>query len=216
MAPIKIIGIILASLIVGMACGMYFPGRTGPIGLMGPQGVQGLQGLASTAVGPSGPSGPPGQSVTGLAGPAGVGIVNALVNSAGHLVVTLSNGQAIDVGSIMGPVGPQGIQGIQGNTGTAGTSGYNVFSTSTLRTGTYIIPKGSLFTLYGSGFPDDVEVRVIDAVSAWVSFGIIATVSSFGNFYVNLTMPTALSVGIGSIVAYVNGQQVTSTPVVIQ
>jgi serine protease Do len=51
----------------------------------GPAGVQG----------PTGQQGPPGP-----AGVAGVGITGASVNSAGHLVLTLSNGQSIDAGAV--------------------------------------------------------------------------------------------------------------------
>jgi serine protease Do len=51
----------------------------------GPAGVQG----------PTGQQGPPGP-----AGVAGVGITGASVNSAGHLVLTLSNGQSIDAGTV--------------------------------------------------------------------------------------------------------------------
>ncbi len=59
-------------------------GCTGPAGVQGPTGQQG-------------PAGP--------AGPAGVSITGASVNSAGHLVLTLSNGQTIDAGSVIGPQG---------------------------------------------------------------------------------------------------------------
>jgi hypothetical protein len=42
----------------------------------------------------------------GLPGPIGVSIVNAVVNGSGHLILTLSNGDTIDAGYIVGPVGP--------------------------------------------------------------------------------------------------------------
>ena len=45
--------------------------------------------------GPTGQQGPPGPT-----GPAGVSVTGASINSAGHLVLTLSNGQAIDAGSV--------------------------------------------------------------------------------------------------------------------
>jgi serine protease Do len=44
----------------------------------------------------------------GTPGPAGVGVTNASVNSAGRLVLTLSSGQTVDAGSVIGPQGPAG------------------------------------------------------------------------------------------------------------
>jgi S1-C subfamily serine protease len=59
---------------------------------------------ASTgAQGPIGPQGPAGSN-----GAAGISITSASVNSAGHLVLTLSNGQTIDAGNVVGPQGPAG------------------------------------------------------------------------------------------------------------
>ena len=57
-------------------------GCTGPAGLQGPQGS---------------------------AGQAGDSVTGATVSSAGHLVLTLSNGQTIDAGNVVGPQGPAGI-----------------------------------------------------------------------------------------------------------
>ena len=45
----------------------------------------------------------------GTQGPAGVDVSGANVNSSGHLVLTLSNGQTIDAGSAVGPPGPAGL-----------------------------------------------------------------------------------------------------------
>ena len=45
---------------------------------------------------------------TGAQGPAGVDVSGASVDSAGHLVLTLSNGSTIDAGSVIGPQGPAG------------------------------------------------------------------------------------------------------------
>lgn len=71
-------------------------------------------------------------SMTGCAGPAGTGISGANVNESGHLVLSLSNGQTVDAGSVIGPAGPTGptgtagaagLQGPQGPAGTAGVAG---------------------------------------------------------------------------------------------
>lgn len=43
---------------------------------------------------------------TGLPGPTGVSITDAVVNGSGHLILTLSNGDTIDAGYIVGPPGP--------------------------------------------------------------------------------------------------------------
>jgi S1-C subfamily serine protease len=54
---------------------------------------------------------------TGIQGTAGVSITGATVNSSGHLVLTLSSGQTIDAGTVVGPQGP---------TGSAGTSNSSI------------------------------------------------------------------------------------------
>ena len=54
----------------------------------------------SGAAGCSGSAGPQ--------GPAGVDVSGASVDSSGHLVLTLSNGETIDAGDVVGPQGPAG------------------------------------------------------------------------------------------------------------
>jgi serine protease Do len=68
-------------------------------GCAGPTGIQGPAGPTGSA-GPIGPVGP--------AGTVGVSITSANVNSAGHLVLTFSNGQSIDAGNVIGPQGAPG------------------------------------------------------------------------------------------------------------
>jgi serine protease Do len=51
----------------------------------------------SSGTGAQGPAGP--------AGAAGLSISSAAVNASGHLIVTMSNGQTIDAGSVIGPQG---------------------------------------------------------------------------------------------------------------
>lgn len=80
-------------------------GCRGPAGIQGPKGDQGLTGPpgpsgATGSVGPTGPTGP--------AGVAGISITGASVNTEGHLILKLSNGQIIDAGYIVGPTGPAG------------------------------------------------------------------------------------------------------------
>jgi serine protease Do len=66
----------------------------------------------SSCSAPAGVQGPAGQTgQTGPAGAAGVSITGASVDNSGHLSLTLSNGQTIDAGSVIGPQGPSGTSG---------------------------------------------------------------------------------------------------------
>ena len=66
-----------------------------------PQGIQGDKGETGE---------------TGATGPQGVSITNATVNENGDLMITLSAGEPVNAGSVIGP------QGIQGEVGPAGAS----------------------------------------------------------------------------------------------
>lgn len=97
---------------------------------------------------------------TGATGPQGVSITNATVNEDGDLVITLSAGEPINAGSV---IGPQGIQGEVGPTGasvdrierTSGTGApgttdtYTVYLTNGQTGGTFQVYNGSNGT--GSG-----------------------------------------------------------------
>lgn len=110
-----------------------------------PQGIQGDKGN-------------PGE--TGATGPQGVSVTNATVNEDGDLVITLSAGDPINAGSV---IGPQGIQGDVGPTGasvdhidrTSGTGApgttdtYTVYLTNGQTGGTFQVYNGSNGT--GSG-----------------------------------------------------------------
>lgn len=52
-------------------------------------------------------------------------IVSATISEFGHLLLTLSNGQVIDAGSVIGPAGPVGSIGEQGEKGDRGLAGLN-------------------------------------------------------------------------------------------
>jgi serine protease Do len=75
--------VLLLAAVIVLASG----GCTGPIGGQGPAGPQGPEGIA---------------------GAAGVNVTGASVDSAGHLILTLSDGQTIDAGGVVGPQGPAG------------------------------------------------------------------------------------------------------------
>lgn len=97
---------------------------------------------------------------TGATGPQGVSVTNATVNEDGDLVITLSAGEPINAGSV---IGPQGIQGEVGPTGasvdrierTSGTGApgttdtYTVYLTDGQTGGTFQVYNGSNGT--GSG-----------------------------------------------------------------
>ena len=110
-----------------------------------PQGIQGDKGDTGE---------------TGATGPQGVSVTNATVNEDGDLVITLSAGDPINAGSV---IGPQGIQGDVGPTGasvdrierTSGTGApgttdtYTVYLTNGQTGGTFQVYNGSNGT--GSG-----------------------------------------------------------------
>lgn len=110
-----------------------------------PQGIQGDKGETGE---------------TGATGPQGVSVTNATVNEDGDLVITLSAGDPINAGSV---IGPQGIQGDVGPTGasvdhidrTSGTGApgttdtYTVYLTNGQTGGTFQVYNGSNGT--GSG-----------------------------------------------------------------
>lgn len=97
---------------------------------------------------------------TGATGPQGVSITNATVNEDGDLVITLSAGEPINAGSVIGPQGEQGEVGPTGasvdriertsGTGAPGTTDtYTVYLTDGQTGGTFQVYNGSNGT--GSG-----------------------------------------------------------------
>lgn len=110
-----------------------------------PQGIQGDKGETGE---------------TGATGPQGVSITNATVNEDGDLVITLSAGEPINAGSVIGPKGEQGDVGPTGasvgriertsGTGAPGTTDtYTVYLTDGQTGGTFQVYNGSNGT--GSG-----------------------------------------------------------------
>lgn len=97
---------------------------------------------------------------TGATGPQGISITNATVNEDGDLVITLSAGEPINAGSVIGPRGIQGEVGPTGasvdhiertsGTGAPGTTDtYTVYLTDGQTGGTFQVYNGSNGT--GSG-----------------------------------------------------------------
>lgn len=95
---------------------MKTPGKLIKVLLVPAISILALSGCAGS-VGVQGTTGP--QGPTGPSGANGVSITSASVNNAGHLVLTLSNGQTTDVGSVVGPPGPAGLAGTSTGIGTS-------------------------------------------------------------------------------------------------
>lgn len=104
-----------------------------------PQGIQGDKGDTGE---------------TGATGPQGVSVTNATVNEDGDLVITLSAGEPINAGSVIGPQGAQGEVGPTGasveriertsGTGAPGTTDtYTVYLTNGQTGGTFQVYNGS-------------------------------------------------------------------------
>ncbi len=77
----------------------------------GPQGPQGIPGYA-TNTGPTGPPGINGSSTntgpTGPTGPNAISIQTLFIDSDGDLIITLTDGNFTNIGSVIGPTGPTG------------------------------------------------------------------------------------------------------------
>lgn len=124
-----------------------------------PQGIQGDKGDTGE---------------TGATGPQGVSVTNATVNEDGDLVITLSAGEPINAGSVIGPQGEQGEVGPTGasvdriertsGTGAPGTTDtYTVYLTDGQTGGTFQVYNGSNGT--GSGdFMSDGSVPMTGAL----------------------------------------------------
>lgn len=124
-----------------------------------PQGIQGDKGDTGE---------------TGATGPQGVSVTNATVNEDGDLVITLSAGEPINAGSVIGPRGIQGEVGPTGasvdriertsGTGAPGTTDtYTVYLTDGQTGGTFQVYNGSNGT--GSGdFMSDGSVPMTGAL----------------------------------------------------
>lgn len=102
------------------------PGPAGPQGPQGPQGEQGQPGARGEKgltgdrgergeAGPDGANGLNGKDgANGLNGKDGVGVMDAMLDRAGQLIVTLSNGQTKAVGLVVGKDGANGLDGKAG------------------------------------------------------------------------------------------------------
>ena len=124
-----------------------------------PQGIQGDKGKTGE---------------TGATGPQGVSVTSATVNEDGDLVITLSAGDPINAGSVIGPRGIQGEVGPTGasvdriertsGTGAPGTTDtYTVYLTDGQTGGTFQVYNGSNGTVSGD-FMSDGSVSMTGAL----------------------------------------------------
>ena len=105
------------------------------IGANGKDGRDGIDG----AKGDKGDTGE-----TGAAGADGISITSAVVNEAGELVLTYSNGSSANLGLIVGKDGRNGIDGTDGKDGANGKDGISVLSAE-------INSDGELVLSYSNG-----------------------------------------------------------------
>lgn len=94
------------------------PGLAGERGEKGDVGERGADGLA----GPQGEAGPAGER-----GADGKSVVGAMLSRSGNLILSLSDGVSLDVGSIIGKDGRDGANGLDGKTGENGKDGRDGF-----------------------------------------------------------------------------------------
>lgn len=59
----------------------------------------------------------------GVPGPSGVGLAGAMIDRSGVLILTLSNGESLEIGPVIGKDGPPGEKGEKGDTGERGEQG---------------------------------------------------------------------------------------------
>ena len=132
--------------------------------MRGPQGEQGIQG-ESGSQGPVGPQGP-----RGFDGPAGTSVVGASINASGQLILTLSNSQTINAGTVTSTTGTTDdtddttsntltIDSLQGSTGFDLSTGTfeigrsrGVASVRFTKTGTVVVGSLSVSGNQGQDF----------------------------------------------------------------
>ena len=101
------------------------PGANGEVGPQGSPGAKGDVGPAGRA-GRDGAKGSDGKD--GVPGRDGSFVDTAVVNSSGDLLISLSTGEIINVGRVVGPAGESGERGPTGLPGEAGEDGAAVLS----------------------------------------------------------------------------------------
>jgi len=120
--------------------------------------------------------------LSGCTGATGVGITGASVNSAGHLIITLSNTQTIDSGNVLGP---QGASGVSITGASINSAGHLVLTLSNGQT----IDSGSVGVSQPAG--DTVSQASFTSIVPQVAPAIVR---------IDVTIAGGLSSGSGSII----------------
>jgi hypothetical protein len=144
------------------------------------------------------------RGTTGEAGAPGLGVTSVAINTSGHLILTWADGHSTDSGYVIGAKGDKG------------ESGYNEYLSAVRYISSFSVTRGVAYTLYGSGFANVVQISLKDSSSNEVMLTTIDTTASFGNFNIAITIPSDAVKGLGSVKAYINGEQVATTPIIIQ
>lgn len=167
-------------------------------------GPAGKDGAASTVSGPQGPAGPAGGSVVGPkgdAGSAGPGYTSAVVNGAGHLIVTKTDGVTVDLGNVQGGVGATGAS-IAGPVGPAGiVPFYNAAG---------LIPgvkcwQGTVTTTTGGAWAANYASAGFAAAPNVQSQAVSPSVALAGLLFSTMTAPTTTTVSGVTALAGIGG-----------
>lgn len=123
--------------------------------------------------------------LSGCAGATVVGVTGASVNSAGHLIITLSNTKTIDTGDVIGPQGPAGAAGVSITGVSINSAGQLVLTLSSGQT----INSGSVGVSQPAG--DTVSQASFTSIVPQVAPAIVR---------IDVTIAGGLSSGSGSII----------------
>lgn len=144
------------------------------------------------------------QGPTGPAGPSGASVASGTVNGSGHLILTLSTGGTIDVGSVVGPAGPTGATGATGAQGPAGSGASTIAQVSGLQTA--LDAKAPLASPTFTG-----TVRLPRTVSAPVAVTYAATTTIDASLGSRFTITATGNLTLAAPTNPLDGQQITVT-----
>ncbi|MDO8578264.1 MAG: trypsin-like peptidase domain-containing protein [Dehalococcoidales bacterium] len=138
-------------------------------------------------------------SLAGCTGPAGTSISGASVNGSGHLVLSLSNGQTVDAGSVVGPVGTAGPTGPAGTAGATGPQGTQGPAGPTGPTG----PAGATGTAGATGpaGPPGPAGASVNTSQTFTSVNALITKTQPTLAYITVTLGRGESIGTGVIIS---------------
>lgn len=170
------------------------PGVKGDPGDRGAHGEKGLDGLA----GKDGAAGRDGKDgAAGLNGTDGIGVQDAVLDRAGHLVLTLSDGRTKDVGLVTGQdglTGKDGAPGLNGKDGRDGLNGTDGADGMTLDDAELVADDdGWILRLSAGGRTKDFPLPIPHDVGPWTagaSYAAGAGVSWDGGYWIAKRLTT--------------------------